>query len=68
MEMCKEHSGFEARIENLETSTENWKLRVDKAHERIDSMKNWVIAGMTSMVIQLLILIGAIIIAYSQMN
>jgi len=30
------------------------------AHQRIDGMKNWVIAGMTSLVLQLLIILAAV--------
>ena len=56
--ICKEHSGHEARIENLEKEDKNQWISINSSHKRIDGMKNWVIAGMTSLLIQLLVIVG----------
>jgi len=56
-EYCQEHSGHEARIKSLEESRiDMWKAN-GKTNERIDGMKNWVIAGMSSLLLQLIIVI-----------
>jgi len=45
--ICKAHSGFEARIENCEKDNETqWK--------EINSMKKWLIGTLTSSVLTLL--------------
>jgi len=65
---CSEHSGHEARITGLESNrTESWNA-IDRAHERIDGMKNWVIAGMTSLVIQLVVILGLAILAWVKLK
>lgn len=56
-EQCLAHSGMEARIDNLEKGHDDQQKSIDKAHERIDGMKNWVIAGMSSLLLQLIIVI-----------
>ena len=63
-ERCFEHSGIEARIQTLDESDDDqWKV-INKAHERIDSMKNWVIAGMSSLVLQLILWLITLILVY----
>ena len=63
-EICYYHSGLDARLESLEQNrVEIWQA-IDKVHERIDGMKNWVIAGMSSLIIQLILWIIGIAIAY----
>lgn len=65
---CQDHSGHEARLQSLETNRgESWKA-IDKAHERIDGMKNWVIAGMTSLVLQLLLMLIAVAFAWMKLR
>lgn len=67
-DFCQEHSGHEARLLSLETNRgEAWKA-IDKAHERIDGMKNWVIAGMTSLILQLVIMLIAVIFAWVKLR
>jgi len=51
---CLDHSGHAHRIKNLEGDMIEAKQGTIKAHERIDGIKNWVIAGMTSAILQLL--------------
>lgn len=55
--VCKEHSGHNARIKNLEDEEKEMKKSNTAAHRRIDGMKNWVIAGMTSLIGQLILAI-----------
>lgn len=55
--VCKEHSGHAARIKNLETEGGKMEKSNTAAHRRIDGMKNWVIAGMTSLIGQLVLAI-----------
>lgn len=55
--VCKEHSGHAARIKNLEIEGEKMEKSNIAAHRRIDGMKNWVIAGMTSLIGQLILAI-----------
>ena len=57
METCLEHSGHASRIKNLEKDQEIAMHNSDAAHRRIDGLKNWVIAGMASLVMQLLLTI-----------
>lgn len=67
-EICLHHSGLDARLESLEQGrTKIWQS-IDKAHERIDGMKNWVIAGMSSLLIQLILWLIGIAIAYLKMK
>jgi len=67
-ERCLEHSGIEARIKNLENKTEENENTIIKAHERVDSMKNWVIAGMSSLILQFLLLIISLVFAYLKLK
>lgn len=62
MNKCEEHSGFEARISNLEKDGDDMSKNILAAHKRIDGMKNWVIAGMSSLVLQLVIVLLSFII------
>lgn len=59
--VCKEHSGHTARIKNLEDEGEKMERGNIAAHRRIDGMKNWVIAGMTSLVMQLILAIVGLV-------
>jgi len=52
---CLEHSGHASRIKNSEDDIIDVKHSATAAHRRIDGMKNWVIAGMSSLVIQLIV-------------
>ncbi len=56
-EVCQEHSGHAVRIKNVEDEGEKMVESNTAAHRRVDGLKNWVIAGMTSLVIQLIIVI-----------
>ena len=47
MDTCLEHSGHASRLNNLEKG-------------QGDCMKNWVIAGMTSLVMQLILVIAGL--------
>lgn len=67
-EQCLAHSGIEARIDCLEKGHSAQQMAIDKAHERIDSMKNWVIAGMASLVMQLILWVVGIMIAYLKLK
>ena len=59
---CLEHSGHSSRIKNNEDNLKAVAQAATAAHRRIDGMKNWVIAGMSSLVMQLIImLIGLIL-------
>lgn len=63
---CFAHSGVTARVSNLEKNgEEQWKV-LNNAHQRIDGMKNWVIAGMTSLLLQLLFVVLGLIIAWAK--
>ncbi len=66
MNKCAEHSGHEARIKNLEEAKEEMTHTIETAHRRIDGMKNWVIAGMTSLVIQLILAVFGIVIIWAK--
>lgn len=68
MQKCEEHSGIEARISGLEDNRPEIWRSIDKAHERIDGMKNWVIAGMTSLIIQLFVMLGGAIALYFKLR
>jgi len=54
---CMDHSGIVADINNLKDDANGLMKSCTAAHKRIDGMKNWVIAGMTSLVIQLVLAI-----------
>jgi hypothetical protein len=56
-EHCLDHSGCVARITNLEEDGKTMARDISSAHRRMDGMKNWVIAGMTSLVLQLIVMI-----------
>lgn len=67
-EFCKEHSGHTVQLDNLEkVNVEQWKA-IKSAHKRMDGMQNWVIAGMTSVVLQLLLMISGLIFAYLKLG
>jgi len=53
--LCDQHSGHEARLNSLEKADSEMTRSLDTIHRRVDGMKNWVIAGMTSLVLQLVI-------------
>lgn len=55
MDYCAEHSGHAARIKNSEDDIKVIAHNTDAAHRRLDGMKNWVIAGMTALILQLLL-------------
>lgn len=67
-EQCLAHSGIEARVESLERGHTGQQRSIDKAHERIDGMKNWVIAGMSSLVVQLILWIVGMAVAYLKLK
>lgn len=50
MNCCEEHSGHSVRLTQVERET-------DKQWERLDGMKNWVIAGMGGLLVQALVFI-----------
>jgi len=56
MTTCLEHSGVVAKIENLEGDMKAVAQGNLSAHKRIDGIKNWVIAGMTSLVLQMVVM------------
>lgn len=56
-QVCLEHSGHQSRLENLEEGERSLLTNINAAHRRIDGMKNWVIAGMTSLIMQLVLAI-----------
>jgi len=66
--VCNQHSGHEARITNLERGSIGMEGDITAAHRRMDGMKNWVIAGMTSLVVQLILFIGSIVVVYMKVN
>ncbi len=57
MDCCLEHSGHESRLNTLEKDQEDIMKTANAAHRRIDGVKNWVIAGMTALIIQLVVVI-----------
>lgn len=61
MDKCLEHSGHASRIKALEKSQGETMNTANTAHRRIDGMKNWVIAGMTSLVMQLILVIAGLV-------
>jgi len=50
-----EHSGHASRIKSNEENIKLVAHNTEAAHRRLDGMKNWVIAGMTALVLQLLL-------------
>lgn len=52
--VCTEHSGHDFRIAALEKSDE-------KQWRKIDNMKNWVIAGMGSLLLECMVIIVTIL-------
>lgn len=54
---CLKHSGHESDIETLKEGQKTIMQNTNAAHRRIDGMKNWVIAGMTSLLLQLVVMI-----------
>lgn len=67
-EQCLVHSGMEARIDSLEKGHGEQQKAIDKAHERIDRIQNWVIAGMSSLVMQLILWVVGVMIAYLKLK
>lgn len=67
-EYCLAHSGIEKELENIKEHQIEQNKCIDKAHERIDGMKNWVIAGMSSLVAQLILWIISLIVAYLKLK
>lgn len=63
-EHCLDHSGCEARITNLEIDSKMNDNQIIAAHKRIDGIKNWVIAGMTSLVLQLIVTVFGVLVAW----
>lgn len=53
MDCCMKHSGHDERIKNNEDDIKTMSGNIGSAHRRIDAMKNWVIAGMTALILQL---------------
>lgn len=62
MEQCHEHSGHEARLKTLEESVMEVSKSLNTAHRRVDGIHNWVIAGMSAMVIQLIVIVVGLVI------
>lgn len=54
MENCDMHSAHEVRLTALERSDQ-------RQWERIDAMKNWVIAGMGGLLVQAVLFIATIV-------
>lgn len=58
---CLEHSGHASRLYTLEGGQKEIMNTANAAHRRLDGMKNWVIAGMTSLVMQLILVIVGLV-------
>lgn len=54
---CYEHSGHASRIKNLEKGQKTNMKNTEAAHRRIEGIKNWVITGMASLVMQLILVV-----------
>jgi len=54
-DLCMEHSGHVSRLENLEKEYLYLMKSIESAHRRIDGIKNWVILGMGSLVLHLVL-------------
>lgn len=65
---CLEHSGIEKSIENIDRRLGEHDKEILSAHVRIDGIKNWVIAGMSSLIGQLIIMILGIVLAYFKLH
>ena len=65
-DFCNQHSGHEARLITLEQNKCDLWISVDRAHTRVDGMKNWVIAGMTSLVLQLIVMIIGLVLMWGK--
>jgi hypothetical protein len=63
---CMEHSGVLARLDHVEDVTKSMDKEIGVAHQRIDGMKNWVIAGMTSLILQLLVMILGLVLVWAR--
>ena len=50
---CLEHSGHASQLKSLTEGQRKVMDTANSAHRRIDTIKNWVIAGMASVMIQL---------------
>ena len=61
-EYCLEHSGCTERLSIAEKDREFLWKSTNRSHERIDGMKNWVIAGMASLVIEMIVFIIAFVV------
>jgi len=59
--VCKAHSGILARVNSNEMRINTLFVEVEKNDKEIDKMKNWVIAGMAGLILQLIIFIGSLI-------
>lgn len=64
MEFCKEHSEVKVLVHrNIKDISELNQKDID-VNKRVDNMKNWVIAGMSSLILNLIIVISGIIMIY----
>jgi len=61
-------SGVESNIKNLQKEDEELWQGVITERKRIDGIKNWVIAGMTSMILNLIGTIFVIILNYLKLK
>jgi len=61
-EFCSQHSGCIVRMDNFERQQRRDGDAILAAHRRVDVMKNWVIAGMTSLILNLIVMIGGFIV------
>jgi len=59
-----DHSGVVVSIENLEKEQIEQAKEILSAHKRIDGIKNWVIAGMSSLIIQLIMFVFGFLFVY----
>ncbi len=66
--ICPFHSGHEAELKTLRAVNKEQWSKIDMAHSRIDGIKNWVIAGMTSIVIQLVVIVAMAIFIIAQIK
>lgn len=58
MEKCSEHSGHNARIDNIEKENQNQWTAIHRIECVVGNMKNWVIAGMGAVILQGAMFIG----------
>jgi hypothetical protein len=59
---CSDHQAIEVRTARNEKDIQDLWLHMETLDKRINGMKNWVIAGMVSVVVQLGILIASIVV------